>query len=1128
MRYSVFPILVLFVPLCWLEMAIACPKESGATFSSLNGTVIVSPNNKKVSEHPAKLDEIICEGDLVKVLPGSQASLELPGPELLRLNENTVFALKSIQPDKPFKMKVYEGFVNLIKRSLNEIEVELDGIANAMPLGTEFAFSVEKSKASVWVYEGSVKVFNEHGSVVLNPGKFFAEVHKGQAPKIQIDIKPRDAVNWALYYPPIYPFPDASSFIDNDIREAIRNFRQGHADVALALLDSLPPERQSTYFHKVRGAMRLSVGQEKLALQDIHALLASNPNDAEALALQSIRALTQNRKDEAYNLAKKAIAANPKSASAYSALSYAEQGRFELDKALAAAEQAVKLAPQDAMVWARKAELELALGLTSDSEQTAQKALSLDANLERTQTVKGFSNLLRMNTHKALENFNKAIKLDSTSPLARLGLGLAKIRDGYLEQGRQDIEIAANLDPNNSLIRSYLGKAYFEEKRTKLADNQFTLAKQRDPKDPTHYFYNALKKQTENRPVEALQDLQKAIALNDNRAVYRSKQFLDNDLAIRNTSLARIYDDLGFDSRATVEATKSLTTDPSNYSAHRFLSDAYVRLPRREIAQVSELLQSQLMQPLNSNPVQPHLSVKGLSTVSGLGPVEPSFKDFTSAFQRNKPQLTTSGVVGSNDTYGDEAVLSGIYNQFSYSLGQYHFETEGFRKDANVKHNVYNAFLQTALTPDFNLQFEFRKRQTEQGDSRMFLSNEIFVPTENRVLDQTTGRAGLKVSLTTKSQILGSIIYSDRKEILNTLTTSPLAKATSYTSDNRKAVEIESQYLYDGEGFDAVLGVGSYNIGSQKNTKSQKIITDQFLCQQILSQRAPCAVIDTPESAKNEPESYTFYNYNNLAYPKNILWTFGFSYELFKGINGRPDPDFRQRINPKFGVQWFLADWLRFRAVYLGTIKRQLIADQTIEPTQVAGFNQFYDDFNGSQTTYKGIGLDANFRSKAFLGFELTERNINYTNTNNLTNNALESQIHAYFNWTPFPSWSFSIEDKFEHYNLKGGYRLETNQLPLTLKYFDDSGFFAQVATTFVWQKIVNPEEKIENDFSLIGLAIGYRLPNRLGILSLETQNITNKKFIYQDTSDRTSDQFNIVHSFFPTRTIMFRAIINF
>ena len=86
-------------------------------------------------------------------------------------------------------------------------------------------------------------------------------------------------------------------------------------------------------------------------------------------------------------------------------------------------------------------------------------------------------------------------------------------------------------------------------------------------------------KQNINRPVEALHDLQKSIELNDNRAVYRSRLLLDEDLAARSANLGRIYNDLGFQQLALVEGWKSVNTDPANYSAHRFLADSYPPAP---------------------------------------------------------------------------------------------------------------------------------------------------------------------------------------------------------------------------------------------------------------------------------------------------------------------------------------------------------------------------------------------------------------------------------------------------------------------------------------------------------------------------------------------------------------------
>ena len=90
------------------------------------------------------------------------------------------------------------------------------------------------------------------------------------------------------------------------------------------------------------------------------------------------------------------------------------------------------------------------------------------------------------------------------------GLGLAKIRQGDLEAGGLEIEIAASLDSSNSLIRSYLGKTYYEKKRMPLDEREYQIAKELDPNDPTPWFYDAIAKQTTNRPVEALHKLRKS------------------------------------------------------------------------------------------------------------------------------------------------------------------------------------------------------------------------------------------------------------------------------------------------------------------------------------------------------------------------------------------------------------------------------------------------------------------------------------------------------------------------------------------------------------------------------------------------------------------------------------------
>ena len=286
---------------------------------------------------------------------------------------------------------------------------------------------------------------------------------------------------------------------------------------------------------------------------------------------------------------------------------------------------------------------------------------------------------------------------------------MATIRAGDLEGGRKEIEIAVALDPENALLRCYLGKAYFDERTTNpltyfqelvenfpnqentLAAQQFAISKELDPNDPTPWLYDAIRLQSENRPVEALRNIEKSIELNDNRAVYRSRELLDQDRAARGTSLARIYNDLGFEQLGINEATKSLSLDPGNAGAHRFLSDVYATQPRHEIARVSELLQAQLLQDININPVQPSLSETNLGTIiSGgrRGRASTSSRRCSSAIKRS------SIFCGSGwqrlYTWPTRPLSPGIYDRFSVSAGQFHYQSDGFRANNDLNYHIYN------------------------------------------------------------------------------------------------------------------------------------------------------------------------------------------------------------------------------------------------------------------------------------------------------------------------------------------------------------------------------------------------------------------------------------------------------
>ena len=100
--------------------------------------------------------------------------------------------------------------------------------------------------------------------------------------------------------------------------------------------------------------------------------------------------------------------------------------------------------------------------------------------------------------------------------------------------------------------------------------------------------------------------------------------------------------------------------------------------------------------------------------------------------------------------------------------------------------------------------------------------------------------------------------------------------------------------------------------------------------------------------------------------------------------------------------------------------------------------------------------------------------------------------------------------------------------VPLAARYFDPSGFFAEVRGTFVHQDPDRQSDILEGDdtFVLLDATTGYRLPRRAGIISVEARNLLDKGFQFQVESFRASKIRN--PRFIPDRMILARLTLNF
>jgi tetratricopeptide (TPR) repeat protein len=1086
---------------------------------SVDGQMEVQRRDNRVWQ-PIFLNETVCERDAIRTGLRSRAAVMLINDAVLRLDQETTIHLVDIvaAESESSLLSLVRGAFQSFSRSPREMEINTPYV-NATIEGTEFLIRAEARQAQITVFEGIVAAANAQGRVRVSGGHSVTAA-AGQPPKPYTLVRPRDSVQWALYYPPI----DAAlggrggripATLPPRLRAALKLASQNNKGGALAELDRVPVRQRGARFYHYQAAFLLSVGRVDEARAAIDRALKQNPKLGLAYALRAIIAVVQNKRDAALADAQRAVALEPRASAPKIALSYVQQAHFELEAARDTLLQAIEAQPQDALAWARLAEVWLMLGYRDRARQAAERAAGLAPNLERVQVVRGFTALAEIRTKEARQAFEKAIALDSADPQPRFGLGLATIRDGDLEAGRRDIEVAVGLDSSNSLLRSYLGKAYFEERRPPLDAQQLAIAKELDPLDPTPYLYDAIRKQSENQPVAALQDIQTSIRLNDNRAIYRSRQALDQDRAARGASLGRIYDDLGFDKLGENEGSKSLTSDPANASAHRFLSDIYLGARRRESARVSELLQAQLLQDININPIQPSLSETNLNVATRGGPADPGFNEFTPLFERNDVQLVVSGLAGNDDTFGTEGVASAIYDQFSISGGGFYYETDAWRPNADIQHHIENLFVQAAVTPELNVQAEFRHRESEHGDLAMNFDPDSFDPNFRRDLNQDMGRVGLRFSPSPHSDLLLSAIYSDRDE------NQTFADSTAFAHD--KGYQLEAQYIHEFEQLNVIAGLGYTNVDSTVG-----FTFDPF----------------PPIILNPQIEHLHGYVYSNIKIPDSVTWTVGVSADDYS-----EDSLEVREVNPKFGVQWQITDDVLLRGAAFRAVKPALVSNRTIEPTQVAGFTQLFDDGNADQAWRYGVGLDWRLTDRLFVGAEATWRDLTipvfgFDNRHHFEDQ--QEQLHrSYIYWTPTETLALSAQLVYDRFEAEPSGStesgtvpedLETISVPLAVRYFHGSGFFAGAGVTYVNQRVERSATAKSDlgltdghdEFFVVDAALGWRFPERRGIASLSVNNLFDQKFRYQDDSFREFRDEPSTGPYIPALQVVGRLTLNF
>jgi outer membrane receptor protein involved in Fe transport len=246
--------------------------------------------------------------------------------------------------------------------------------------------------------------------------------------------------------------------------------------------------------------------------------------------------------------------------------------------------------------------------------------------------------------------------------------------------------------------------------------------------------------------------------------------------------------------------------------------------------------------------------------------------------------------------------------------------------------------------------------------------------------------------------------------------------------------------------------------------------------------------------------------------------TLGASGDFFNPASGKA-LDRAHEFNPKFGITWNVLPKTTLRAAAFRAFRRSLLTEQTLEPTQVAGFNQFYDDIETTESWRYGVAIDQKFSEAIFGGVESSWRDLRvpvpFTNTFTGVNEVMRRSWNEYLTrlylfWTPHDSLALSAQYLHERFTrgtrLNFGLRESTTQrVPLGLKLFHPTGLGVALTTTYLHQDGEFQRggiccESGRSDFWLVDAAITYRLPKRYGFVAIGATNLLDRKFKYQET----------------------------
>lgn len=643
--------------------------------------------------HPVTAGATLQAGDSVRTGDPGWAALLVADETMIQLNRNSLFTLKSVEftagwikpvKDEPAdtgkKGSLYElntGRVWLRNKN-KKIHIDLQTpLVTAGIRGTELDIRLDADGATyLSVLEGRVLARNDAEETLVNPLEQVI-ARAGEPLEKRTLLTPENTVQWVVHLPPLLS-----------------------AELTGLLQQSRPGDTAFLLENRIRDART--------------ALLANNPDGAEAMLSELIKAdsplpavwilhaqslLLTGKNEEALVAAQRAVDLSPRSPGALITKSHVHQALFQLKEALALAREAVRIAPENDAARLTAARLWFALDDTPAAK--AEIAGLVEKESASPQNLLGFIAFAEQDTKMAVSCFERALTLDPGIAESYLGLALARMRLGEKPAAVAAIAAAMLLEPRRSLFLSYWGKMLHELGRPEKALDILAQAAVIDPADPSPWLYRAHILSDLNRPGEAISALQAAIARNDNRAVYRSRFLLDKDLAVKNVTLARLFEKLGMGDWGQLKAWKSVKLDYANSAAHDFWAwTQYYLSGGKGVGDTSEWLKAFLFKPANANTFN-------------------TFNDYTLFYEQPDVGGSLEFWAGNHTLRHGSAVIHGAAPEqnLSYQLDLLKYTRDQWRGRLYEEGHLVRPSIKWDITPRDHLSFRAHLESVDNGDT---------------------------------------------------------------------------------------------------------------------------------------------------------------------------------------------------------------------------------------------------------------------------------------------------------------------------------------------------------------------------------------------------------------------------